>query len=269
MKNRKILVSRLLVLCAALLCVLLPALPCLPHVPILMYHHIAADASNSMIVTPERFCEDMEFLQANGYTALLPSDLDKIAHYQKWMPAKPVVITFDDGYASNYTYAYPILRQTGMKAAIALIVSHIRDDGAPDAYNLNWAQCREMTDSGLVELGCHTYALHNEDNGGNPYPDGHDGVLRKDNETETAYRTRVGGDLQRGLDTIRQKTGHPCTYFSYPFGARDLWDVPLLRAAGVRVTTTTEQRSATLRRGLYALPRLRITMEKPLSDVLS
>lgn len=96
--------------------------------PIVMYHDLTQDenATNKMTVTVERFRLDMEFLKEFGYTALLPADLIAIKRGTQQMPQKPIMITFDDGYRSNYDWAYPVLQQTGMKAAIAVVAYNIK-----------------------------------------------------------------------------------------------------------------------------------------------
>ncbi|MFR4415586.1 MAG: polysaccharide deacetylase family protein [Butyricicoccus sp.] len=104
-------------------------------VPILMYHNLTNDPSavTSMTITGERFQEDMEYLEYNGYTPLLSADLINIRAGKEAMPERPVMITFDDGYRSNYDIAYPILQKTGMKAVIALIGKSIRANDNTEA----------------------------------------------------------------------------------------------------------------------------------------
>ena len=139
-------------------------------VPILMYHNLTNDPSavTSMTITGERFQEDMEYLEYNGYTPLLSADLINIRAGKEAMPERPVMITFDDGYRSNYDIAYPILQKTGMKAVIALIGKSIRanDNTEANRFFLKWDEAAEMADSGLVELASHTYNLHNPQYGG-------------------------------------------------------------------------------------------------------
>lgn len=273
---RKNLPYVLLVLLVSLLAVLACALAAAYSlsVPILMYHHIAKEdetPQNSMIVTEARLREDFAFLSAQGYTALLPADLVQIRAGKQSMPQKPVLITFDDGYESNYTLAYPLLREYGLKAVIAVVAGNLRGEGEASAHqlaSLTWAECREMYESGVVDIGSHTYALHNDDNGGRPYPHGADGIQRRRGESRAAYRARVGGDLHDSVLAIRQNVGNDCVYFSYPFGAGDPWFDALLRREGVQVTTTTVQRRATLAFGTRELPRYRITMDAALSAVL-
>lgn len=100
-----------------------------------MYHNLTNDPSavTSMTITGERFQEDMEYLEYNGYTPLLSADLIDIRAGKEAMPERPVMITFDDGYRSNYDIAYPILQKTGMKAVIALIGKSIRANDNTEA----------------------------------------------------------------------------------------------------------------------------------------
>ena len=120
--------------------------------PILMYHDLTQDPNktSSMTITDERFRLDMEFLASFGYTPLLPSEVEEIGEGKRSLPARPVMITFDDGYLSNYTIAAPILQQTGMKATVALIASHIKDADDTDSsrHSLNWNEVKSMYDSG-------------------------------------------------------------------------------------------------------------------------
>ena len=99
-------------------------------IPILTYHDLTRDPDDvdDMTVTDERFRLDMEFLKEFGYTPLLSADLVAIHKGAAAMPDKPVMITFDDGYWSNYSIAYPILQQTGMKAVISVIAHNMEGD---------------------------------------------------------------------------------------------------------------------------------------------
>lgn len=243
------------------------------RIPILMYHHVTdGDAvdCNSMTVTTDRLRKDLFFLQKEGYTALLPRDLIDILAGKRAMPRKPIMITFDDGYESNYTLAYPLLRANDMKATIALVVSKIRRAGqaSKGIPFLTWEECREMAASGLVEFGSHTNALHNLDHGGTPHGNGHDGIQRLAHEKHPAYLKRVGNDLHASVLAIYRELGTYCRYFSYPFGARDPWFDNLLEREGISVTTTTVQKTANLWRGTKNLPRLRVTMQTSLADFL-
>lgn len=241
--------------------------------PILMYHDLTIDENDtdSMTVTDERFRLDMEFLQEFGFTPLLSEDLLAIRQGSAAMPEKPVVITFDDGYRANYDIAYPILQQTGMRAIIAVVAHNIRtaEQASPTRSSMTWEELREMVSTGTVEVGSHTYNLHNASYGGNLSPDGIDGVTRRPGETESAYRQRVGGDLQKSIELIRQYTGQARVwYFSYPFGAYDPWMETLLEESGIYVSTLTYGDMANISWSLQKMPRYGIRMDNPVSALL-
>ena len=218
-------------------------------IPILTYHDLTHDPDDvdDMTVTDERFRLDMEFLKEFGYTPLLSADLVAIHEGAAAMPDKPVMITFDDGYWSNYSIAYPILQQTGMKAVISVIAHNMEGDAPviedtpgeeaaeaeepaadspqedagqaeaetpadepaaePVRRHLSWQEMYEMVSSGLVEIGSHTYNSHNPQYGGNGAPDGINGVMRQEGETFSEYCERIGTDLRASLDLITQRTG--------------------------------------------------------------
>ena len=71
------------------------------------------------------------------------------------LPDKPMLITFDDGYYSNYEYIYPILKQYQVKASIFIVTDKIGQEIDGIKY-LGWEQCLEMQNSGLVEIGSHS-----------------------------------------------------------------------------------------------------------------
>lgn len=241
--------------------------------PILMYHNLTVNANetNSMTITDTRFRRDMEFLQQYGYTPLLSADLINIKSGAKPMPQRPVMITFDDGYESNYQLGFPILKATGMKATISLITSHIRDglgNGLPKS--MTWDEAKEMYDSGFVDIGSHTHAMHNEATLGIAIAGGPNGIQRKRGENYAAYQARIGSDIAESVRLIQAHLGPDVHvwYFSYPFGAADGWFGQILLDNKFYVSTVTVPRTADIANGLYGLPRYRITMEKTVSELL-
>ena len=215
---------------------------------VLMYHHLVEDPAelNEWRLTVQRFREDLQWLQDNGYTTVLPSELAA----GRGLPEKAVMITFDDGYTSNYTLLYPLLREFGAKAVISVIAQRVED--GVSGY-LTWDMCREMAASGLVEIGSHTYNLH----GSKPVM----GIKRREGECRADYEARVFPDIQRSIDCIAEHVGAAPLFFAYPYGRTDLWAADFL-AEHFAVTVTTEEKTADLSGGLYALPRYNISMKK-------
>jgi peptidoglycan/xylan/chitin deacetylase (PgdA/CDA1 family) len=244
------------------------------ELPILMYHNLTTDPSQvtTMTMTAEQFRLDMEYLTAFGYTALLPEDLVKISAGEEEMPTHPVMVTFDDGYESNYTLAFPVLEETGNKATIAVIASHIRGGQDPgNESSMTWSQAKEMYESGLVDIGTHTYRLHNDDNKGMPYYEAGaiNGIARKTGESFYSYQKRVGMDLLHSIYLIEQNVGNDVIYAAYPFGTYDKWYLPLMESMGIMVSASTIPKMANIENSLHQLNRFEITMEQTAFDWLS
>jgi peptidoglycan/xylan/chitin deacetylase (PgdA/CDA1 family) len=110
-------------------------------VPVLCYHHLVDDVGhrwehNNSVVTIAEFATQMAYLEREGYYPLTIDEFSGFLGGKKKLPAKSVLITFDDGYASNYWYAYPILARHKMKAVIFVLGSRIRPDAAPVVASL-------------------------------------------------------------------------------------------------------------------------------------
>lgn len=226
-----------------------------PRVTVLMYHDIVPDGTptNGMQVTASRFAADMRWLQENGYTTVLPRELAA----GEPAPDRAVMITLDDGYAGNYDNAFPVLRELQMKAVIAVVVSLMDQNGM-----LSWDMCREMSGSGLVEIGTHTYNLHNLDSRcGLPQGGGPNGIQRLEGESREDFDARVPADLRLSIETIEDELGEPVTYLAYPFGAVEPWAEDFIEE-NLAVTVTTREGTARLSGGLYELPRKMVSMTR-------
>lgn len=118
-------------------------------VAILAYHRVCDD--NEMYsVSPKQFAEQMNYLQQQGYTAISLAEMADAFSGVKKLPSKPIVITFDDGYADNLLTALPIMEQYGMKGTVFIISGSV---GQPEY--LSWEQAAQLQVRG-VEIGSHT-----------------------------------------------------------------------------------------------------------------
>lgn len=241
------------------------------RVTILMYHHFVTDGgeTNSLTVTEGKFRRDMEYLRAQGYETLLPDELSAILSGRQPCPEKAVVISFDDGYHSNYQYAYPILQETGCRAVIALNTAYILDSPQENAFMLSWAEVREMAASGYAAFGSHTDNLHNPDTGGDLRTgrNAANGVERLPAETPGEYHKRVGSDLARSCAVIEAHTGVPVQWFAYPYGAGDRWCERELDELDIPISVLTNPGSARVG-SLRGLPRFAVREDTDLSALL-
>ncbi len=114
-------------------------------VPCIMYHNV----SNEKGITPEEFEEQMTLIQK--YNTFKLEELDKLGNK---FPENTVLVTFDDGYADNYTNAFSLLKKYNIKATIFLNTAYINND----PFYMNWDQIKEMYESGLVDFQLHTHS---------------------------------------------------------------------------------------------------------------
>lgn len=231
--------------------------------PVLMYHHVVEDGQpcNDMTVTVSRLEADFQWLNDHHYHTVLPHELEE----GKPLDKKSILITFDDGYRSNYELLFPLLQKYQIKVVISNIVlmQHIQASNF-----LSWDMCREMVASGLVEIGSHTYNLHNlGDLGGCFNNDGINGIQRDPAESDAEFEKRVLEDIQHSYDLIKQEIGIAPAFFAYPFGIKEPEADELIHQL-FSVTAVTTNGIGDLRNGLYDLPRMTVTMEKPLDTLL-
>ena len=137
-----------------------------PRIPILMYHSISYCENphfRRFTVMPERFEEQLDYFSTHGYSPLTVSNyVQRIANNDP-LPPRPVVLTFDDGYADFYTAALPLLQKYHATATLYIITGYIGEtsrwmqrEGEADRTILNWSQIREIASSG-IECGAHTH----------------------------------------------------------------------------------------------------------------
>lgn len=126
-------------------------------VPILTYHYIANNPNpkdrqrDALSVSPDKFESQMQYLSQNGYTPITLDNLYGIFNHLSSAPARPVVLTFDDGYQDFYTIAFPILRRFNFHA-----VSFIPTGLIGGSYYMNWDQIKEIASTGLVHFEGHS-----------------------------------------------------------------------------------------------------------------
>ena len=246
----------------------LPASEISAQVPILMYHHLSEDVTNSEMVSPEQFDAQIRALSEAGYTGVSFDELQAYVLRGEPLPEKPVVITFDDGYLSNYTLAYPILQKYNMKATIfAIGVSfgkdHYKDTGYAMTPHFGAAEAKEMTDSGLISIQSHTYDMHQWP----PYEDGsaavRENILPLAGEPEEAYVQALTEDFTKSRAQLEDATGQPVDVLAYPAGQYSTLAQVTLQELGVHVTLSTNPGVNTVVKGLpqtlYAMLRFGIT----------
>jgi len=206
-------------------------------VPILMYHVINPPPAGApfpgLYVDPGEFAAQMRALRAAGFHAVTMEQVES-----NWRdgtplpPGKPIVLSFDNGYQSQYTEALPVLRSLGWVG-----VENIQLSGLPPSQGgMSEAQVRGLIASGW-ELDTQGYS-HAELTALSP----------------SALHFQVASARQ----TLRRRYGVPVNWFCYPSGHYDATVVAEVKAAGYLGSTTVVPGWASRGSDPYRLPRLRV-----------
>ncbi|HEY8450104.1 MAG TPA: polysaccharide deacetylase family protein [Bacillota bacterium] len=221
------------------------------RVPVLVYHHLAPASlglhrHNPMVVPVELFERQIAWLDAQGYTTVSLAELAAFIAGHGSLPQRSVMITFDDGYESNFRYATPILRRHGLRAVLFTIGNRVRPDDwafAPDrTSHVSWQQLRAMAGGPVWEIGHHTFAGHDPIDGEPPLVAWSAAEIAADLATFTAAWKEHG---------LPQPTA-----FAYPFGAYDAEAVTAIAAAGFELAFTVDPGFVTVGSDPLRLPRL-------------
>lgn len=197
-----------------------------------------------------------EYLVSNGWHALTLDEIDRAGRGEAALPEKSILITVDDGYASDYTRIYPLLLATRMSAVFALPAAWIERGRGPDGEAvLTWAQAREMQQSGLVEFASHSYDLHGTVRGnpqGSMVPAFWARIFDPERgyEDDDAYRNRVGADLQRSIAAMTRELGRAPRAIAWPYGRYTQSVVEIAEAQGFRFALTFDPEPAVASRPL-------------------
>lgn len=162
------------------------------YINVIYYHDIVGgEGYGSQKTNIELFKSHMRYIKENGYKTYTFSELDNEDNLK--FNKKSVLITFDDGWRSNYTAIFEFMKELGIKYNIYLEAGNV---GENEDY-LSWDMVREMRDSGIVGFGAHTYT----------HPDMSD-VSKIDPELE----------FKKANEKVFSETGIVLRDFCYPFG---------------------------------------------------
>lgn len=191
---------------------------------LVMLHRVAPEAASGMNMPPERFECLLQVIKAKGYDCVTVSELVAAQNHERVL-----ALTFDDGFADNYEYAFPLLKKYGAKATI-----YLAPDIA-DIHKLSPAQIAEMSDSGLIEFGAHT--LH------------HVNLTQLDAVAAEA-------EIRASKARVAELAGE-CRSFAYPFGRFGAEHEKMVQAAGYDSAVSTRKKIEPLSAAnRFRLPRI-------------
>lgn len=179
------------------------------HIPILLYHAVAEGVRGPFApyaIERTRFAEHLDVLVERGHTALTVTDLVTYLRSGASLPERPVVVTFDDGFADFAESAWPELEARDLPATLYVTSgavdgtsSWLGSQGEGDRSMLSWRALTELADAGC-EIGAHTLS----------HPP-LDCISRAEAEREI-----VGSKFE-----LEDRLGRPVPSFAYPHGHHD------------------------------------------------
>ncbi|MBG9787679.1 polysaccharide deacetylase family protein [Brevibacillus laterosporus] len=233
-------------------------------VVVLNYHHITRDSNKPFVMTPEQFGEHLQFIKEHNLQPISLSEFFTFMQTGVTAKENAVLLTFDDGYESYYTEAYPLLSKYGYPSAAFVIAGRLRDTLDRKRENMTvplaYQQIDEMLASGLVDIGSHTFSLHEHkelDEWGvqkaGTEPVYLEEFQRAENEEE--YRSRLFVDFKMSKVGLEQLVKKPIPSLSLPQGYTSNIVIDSVKEAGYQYVFTSRRDVVKPNENPYSIPR--------------
>lgn len=214
------------------------------RVPILMYHSVTdrpTSGTRPHAVRPADFAEQMAYLADRGFTALTFGELTAALDAGGELPERPVVITFDDGYADFHEIALPVLDRLGLRSTLFVTSGWVRDAGPQAAgrpldRTLSWSQIREAAGHG-VEIAGHSHSHPQLDQ----IPD-----------------RELREELRRNKALLEERIDRPVRTMAYPYGYSSARVRRAVSETGYQAACAVNNAVAAGRHDRLAVPRLTV-----------
>jgi peptidoglycan/xylan/chitin deacetylase (PgdA/CDA1 family) len=203
--------------------------------PVFIYHHVTQfrpsdDAiERGLTITPQQFDGELSYLASHHYRTVSAADAVSRLLEGRKLPAKHVILSFDDGYSDMYTNVYPQLRRRHMTATFFIPSGLI---GKP--RYLTWRQLEDMSRHGM-DIEAHSVT----------HPD-----------LTVVPRPQVRGEIYGSRQTLQRRLHTSVRIFAYPYGTYNSYILKTLRKAGYLAAFTTSQGWWLRSSHLLTLPRV-------------
>jgi peptidoglycan/xylan/chitin deacetylase (PgdA/CDA1 family) len=177
------------------------------RLPALMYHHVGPSKPGTypeLTVSPQRFERQIHWLARRGFVGIHPADWVEWLRTGKGLPDKPVLVTFDDGYADLAEFALPVLRRYGFGAVVFVVTGLVGRTNAWDEARgsathrlLTAEQIRYWATQG-IEFAAHS---------------------RTHTDLTTLSADELAGEVVGSRDDLAKILGSAVTSFAYPYGS--------------------------------------------------
>ncbi len=224
-----------------------------PKIAVLCYHNVATaeekanyPEENDWTITVDNFEEQLKYLQKHGYKTLTTDELYNWKHGKIDLPYKSVLITFDDGFLSNYHYAFPLLKKYNMNAVVFVVGEFIENLNTEEwTGNIKTYMTKNILDKVKevypnIEICSHSYMLHK------------DGAIEQEKVV-----------LKQDINIFNERIQNTSIY-AYPFGKYNENMINALKETEYKLAfrygpTKKEYRKATRNDSDYEIPRLNVS----------
>ncbi len=220
--------------------------------PVLMYHALLKDKAmwNDYVLSPDALDSDLAYLDAHGYTTVLPSQVIAFVESGTPLPEKPVMITLDDGCLNNLTYLPEILRRHDAVALVSVVGAYTEEadrtgEENPQYSYLSSGDILELVSDGRVEIGNHSYGMHALGE--------RRGAMRCAAEDMDGYRHVLTEDAMKVQALLERQCGITPRVYTYPYGLISDGADEILRGAGFEMTLSCFERISRITRDADSL----------------
>lgn len=208
------------------------------NVPVLFYHHIqplslAQQLGHAQLtVDSDYFDKQMAYLAASGYHPLSADELAEALISHHGLPAKSILVTFDDGYDDNYNYAFQILKKYNIAGNFMIPTGLIENNGY-----MTWSQLKEMAGNPLMHIYNHTWS--HASLGG-------------------AAKDKIEYEIATANKQLDDNLGKRVNIFTYPYGSYNQLVIDVLREHGFTAAFSTISGTIQCQSYIFALRRTNI-----------
>src|SRR6058998_2262134 len=213
-------------------------------------------------ITPAAFEAQMKELKDRGITVISMQDLLAWKRGEKNIPPRAAVVTFDDGWKSQYEVAWPIMKKYGYPFTMFIYTEGVRGGSLGGGGAITWEQLADMRDNG-VDIEGHS-ATHQDLREGHAITLVGAGVKRTRTKlTGPQYEQWVQNEVVGSKELLEQRLGIKVNCFAVPFGNYNEHVKELARNAGYEAMFTVYGQPITFTSALDSLGRYAIEANKP------
>ncbi|MBQ5823708.1 MAG: polysaccharide deacetylase family protein [Clostridia bacterium] len=213
------------------------------QLPVVMYHQITKNPARAgqYCVMLSELENDLKYIKDKGYNTVDLEQLTAYVYDGEPLPDNPIMLTFDDGYETVYSYLLPLLEKYDMCAVASVVGAYtdmftqLNDHTLSYSY-MDWDEVSELAAGDRIEIQSHSYDLHKLNNGGR------NGAKKVSGESVHEYSAFLNLDLGKMQTLMEENTGYKPCAFTYPYGCYSKESKDILKSMGFKAALVCEER---------------------------